>query len=463
MNAIQSLRVKLQTLHKSNFMRSVGVLVGGTAVAQLLAVLSLPVITRLYTPADFSVLAVFASTFGIISVVACLRLEIAIPMPESDEEGANLLALSLCSCTAVAALSALAVWCFSDQIVSLFGQPGLRPYLWLLPLGIWLNSAGTATAFWVIRKKRFATIATTRITQAVGGAGVQLGFGWFAGPGPFGLLLGQVINSGAGLFGMGHGALKVDSSALRSISRLGMRRAFLKYDRFPKYSALEAFADSAATQLPVIIIAAVTVGPEAGYLLLATRAMGIPLALIGGAVSQVYLSRAPDEMRAGRLARFTAQTIGGLAKSGVGPLVFIGIVSPALFPLVFGPGWQRAGELVSWMTPWFILQLLSSPVSMTLHITGKQRIALNLQLFGFLLRVGAMCAAVWLAQEYIVEAYAVSGLIFYLVYLLVVANASKITIQDLIFELKKCFSQIFIWIILGIVIFTALRYLVFDN
>ena len=62
-----------------------GVLVGGTAFAQAIAVLALPLLTRLYTPDDFSVLAVYAALLGIISVVACLRLEIAIPMPNIPE------------------------------------------------------------------------------------------------------------------------------------------------------------------------------------------------------------------------------------------------------------------------------------------------------------------------------------------------------------------------------------------
>ena len=454
---MQALRLKLQNLRKADFLRSVGVLVGGTAVAQLLTVLVLPVITRLYTPADFSVLAVYASVLAIISVVACLRLEIAIPMPESDEDAANLLALALFSCTAVAVLSALAVLCFPDQIVSLLGQSGLRPYLWLLPLGIWLASAYAAVQFWATRKKRFSTIAKTRMTQAVGGAGVQLGFGWFAALGPFGLLLGQAVSSGAGFFGLGRAALSVDNAALRKVNRLSMRRVFREYDRFPKYSTFEALANNAAIQLPVIIIAAMTAGPEAGYLLLAMRAMAFPMALVGGAIAQVYLSRAPDEMRAGRLAAFTAQTIGGLAKSGVGPLIFIGIVSPVMFPLVFGAGWQRAGELVAWMTPWFILQFLSSPVSMTLHVTGRQRTSLNLQIFGLLLRVGAVCVAGWLAQQYIVEVYAISGLLFYFAYLLVVARASGVEIRELAHEIKSCIGLSLVWIFFGLLLMTIIK------
>lgn len=455
LSAVRTLRTKFQSLNRGGFIRSVGVLVGGTAFAQALTVLVLPLVTRLYTPFDFSVLAVFVSILSIISVAACLRLEIAIPMPESDEDAANLLALALCACSVVSALTGIVVWWFSNQIVSLVGQPALRPYLWLLPLGIWLAGAFTAIQFWSTRKKRFGTIAKTRMTQAIGGAGTQLGLGW-AGFAPFGLLLGQVISSGAGLFGLGRDALREDRTALRQINWAGMRRMLQQYDRFPKYSTFEALANSAGIQLPVIIIAALTVGPEAGYLMLATRAMAAPMGLIGGAVSQVYLSRAPDELRAGRLPGFTSQIIGGLAKTGVGPLIFVGIISPSVFPLIFGDKWLRAGELVAWMTPWFVMQFLTSPISMTLHVTGNQRAALHLQLFGLLLRVSAVSIAGWFVPTHAVEVYAISGFFFYCVYLYVLTTLSEIKRDDLFSALGSGSRAVLIWSAVGIAVVTGM-------
>jgi O-antigen/teichoic acid export membrane protein len=60
-------------LPKSSFARNVAVLVGGTAVGQAIVVLASPILTRLYTPEDFGVLAVYASLLGILSTVAALR------------------------------------------------------------------------------------------------------------------------------------------------------------------------------------------------------------------------------------------------------------------------------------------------------------------------------------------------------------------------------------------------------
>ncbi|MFS2162733.1 oligosaccharide flippase family protein [Variovorax sp. Root434] len=445
------LRARLRSMNRTGFARSVGVLVGGTAFAQAFSILVLPLVTRLYTPADFSVLAVFASILSIVSVAACLRLEIAIPLPEDDEDAANLLAVALCTCTIVAVLAGVVIWCFPAQITALVGQPALRPYLWLLPIGIWLGSAYAAVQFWATRKKRFSGIAKTRMTQAIGGAGTQIGMGW-AGLAPLGLLVGQVVNSGAGLLGLGRVALREDRTAFQRVNWSGMSRVFRKYDRFPKYSTFEAFANSASIQLPVLFIAGIAVGPEAGYLMLAMRAMAVPMGLIGAAVSQVYLSRAPEELRARRLSGFTLQIIGGLAKSGVGPLLFAGIVSPTFFPLIFGEKWLRAGELVAWMTPWFVMQFLASPISMTLHVTGNQRSALNLQLFGLLLRVGSVVLAGLWMQSRIVEVYAVSGFIFYSLYLYVVVRMAGVKMAELLNVLIAAFRSAFVWMVAGVIL-----------
>ena len=419
--ALRALRAKLPL--RSGFVWSVGVLVGGTAIAQAVTILALPLVTRLYTPADFSALAVFVSISSIVSVAACLRLEIAIPLPEHDDDAANLTALALISCTSVAAIFGLLAWIFSTQIIGLIRQPTLEPYLWLLPIGVWVTSAYAALQFWTTRKKGFTSIAKTRVTQALSGTATQIGLGW-AGIAPLGLLLGQVVTTGAGLFRLGRGALRKDQQAIRTIRLSEMRRMLRVYHRFPKYSAVEGFANNAAIQAPVIIIAALAAGPEAGYLMLAMRVMAAPIALLGGAVSQVYLSRASGELRNERLAVFTTDIVGGLAKTGVGPLIFIGIVAPTLFPLVFGESWHRAGELVSWMSPWFVVQFLTSPVSMALHVTGRQRMALALQLFGLVFRVGSVAGAGLLAEHYIGEVYAVSGFIFYSMYFGVVITLS---------------------------------------
>ena len=428
-STVSALRARFNALFRKSFVRSVGVLAGGTAAAQAVIVLTLPMLTRLYTPEDFTVLAVYAAMLGIVAIAACLRLEIAIPLPSRDEDAANLLALSLIFAAVTAATTGIVVWLFAENILRLIDQAPLGPYLWLLPLGVWLASSYSALQFWATRKSNFSTISRTRVVQAIGGSGVQVGFGW-AGIAPFGLLLGHMIGSGAGVFGLSRKILKNDSAAFHSIRPTNMLRLLREYDRFPKYSTFEALANILGLQLPLIIIAALAIGPEAGFLMLAMRAMKAPMDLIGGAVAQVYLSRAPEELRNRNLGKFTNEVLAGLLKVGVGPILFAAFVAPPVFSFVFGEQWIRAGEIVVWMTPWLIFQFLSSPISMVMHIRNRQRTMLAVTIIGLLLRLAAIGFAGRYDQLHFVEYFAISGGIFYIFCYGVFTQIANVTLRD---------------------------------
>jgi O-antigen/teichoic acid export membrane protein len=195
------------------------------------------------------------------------------------------------------------------------------------------------------------------------------------------------------------------------------------HHRFPRYSVLEALANAAGIHLPVLLIAALAAGPEAGYLALAMFLLQAPMALVGGAVGQVYLSGAPNAQREGRLAAFTSEMMAQLMKAAAGPIVFLAVVAPAAMGLVFGTDWTRAGVLVSWMAPWFLLQFVAAPASTALHVVGHQSWAMKLQLAGLGLRSGMVIAAVLIDARFATEAFALSGFLFYAIFIVVVLKA----------------------------------------
>jgi O-antigen/teichoic acid export membrane protein len=178
--------------------------------------------------------------------------------------------------------------------------------------------------------------------------------------------------------------------------------------------------------------------------------MQAPMSLIGLAIGQVFLSRAPDEHRAGRLPSLTTDTLSHLLKTGIGPLIAAGIVSPFVFSFIFGPEWQRAGQLVSWMTPWFVLQFLVVPIAMAMHVTGHQKHALFLQLFGLALRVFAVIAAATWAKDRVGEAYAISGMIFYFAYMLLVLSVTKVPAAQFFRSVAASIRYVFGWTALGV-------------
>ena len=447
---LAAIKGRLAHISSQGIVRATGILVGGTVAGNLITAASLPVVTRLYTPEQMSVLAVFASILQTLYVSICLRFDIALPMPEADEDAVNLLAIGASFCVLLSALTGMVLLFVPHAVYAQYGYPLLADLIWLLPPALALAGLYSLMQMWFVRRKAFGAIARSRLIQSAGSASTQIGLG-FAHVGAVGLILGYAFNTGAGSVLLGVRFLRREWDLMKATRLARMRQLFTEYRRFPVFSAPEALAQTAGWQLPIILIAGFAIGPEAGFLTLAMFVIQAPMSLLGNALAQVYLSEAPDKNREGTLGAFTIKIIGGLLKIGVGPLIALGIVSPAAFAFVFGPDWARAGTLVLWLTPWFALQLLVAPVSMALHVTSHQRLALITQLFGLVLRLGLVAGVgLWMPQV-ISEAYAVSGAIFYLVYLLVVLHVVGARVGDLLGELRKALLPIAAFIVLGII------------
>lgn len=418
-------------------LRAVLVLVSGTGVAHLITALSLPILTRLYTPEDFSVLAFFSGVLMTVSVAACLRLDVAIPLARNDEEARDLLILSLLATGLVSFLLLLFIL-FVPSWVLILPDESVKGFTWLLLTGVLMAGVYNAFQNWFIRQKAFVSIAQSRVIQAFASNGVQIGNGLF-GANTYGLLFGYMLNVGMGSILLG-ARWFANAGNIDSLSRLTfykLKTTFLYYKNFPKFSTGEALANSASVQIPIMMIASFSIGADAGYLLLGMTVIQAPMAILGTSLSQVFSSRAPAEYREGRLGNFVLELLGNLLKVGAGPLLAVGILSPAVFELIFGFGWSRAGVLVAWMVPWFILQFLVSPISVSLHVVGRLRLALVLQLFGVIFRVMTVWLAYLYAQESIGEIYAVTGGIFYLIYLVSVIYVLEINFFSLLGLWKK--------------------------
>ena len=400
---------------QGGFLKAVSVLVGGTAFAQLISFLCLPILTRLYTPEDYSVLGVYVAIVSILAVISCLRFDIAIPIPENENDGKALLLLSLLINIIFSIFLYLLLFISYPYIQQYKIIYQLSYWIWLIPLGIFISGFYSALQYWATRHKRFKDIAKTRMTQAIVGnttsmvAGISLiGFG--------GLILGQLVNLCGGLSKLVLSA-RADLNVVKSSE---LKQTFFKYNKFPKYSTFEALANTSAIQLPLIIIASFIVGPEVGYLMLAMKVLGIPMGLIGGAMSQVYLANANEYLKNSELYNYTKEIIFKIFKITIFPFLLLALVSPYIFGFIFGKEWGGVGLYILAMIPWYFMQILSSPVSMSLHVIEKQKVALFFQIFGFFIRVILLGIFIIFWKDYSIYWYFMSGFIFYTAYLIVV-------------------------------------------
>lgn len=361
-----------QYIPKSDFVRNVMVMVGGTAFGQLVTVAASPFLTRMYAPSDFGVLAAYSSVLTILLVLASWRYEMAIPLPEKDRDAAHLVALSL----GLVASTALTVSCLilwqGVAISSILGVPAIRPYLWLVPVGIVGAGSYQVFNYWGIRRKAYSRVAQTKVTQNIGQTVAQLAIGMVS-PGPAGLLIGQVVGQTAGSGNLARLAFQQDRSAFRNLSWSTMWDMAYRCRRFPLISVFSGVLNTASVQIPNILLTTFFGVHVSGWFALGNRVLGMPLGLIGQSVAQVYLGQASrlakqDPLEAERLFTRTSKR---LAIASVVPIILIGASGPSLFELVFGFDWREAGVYVQLLVPGFIGQMVVTPLSHTFVILER--------------------------------------------------------------------------------------------
>lgn len=415
--------------NKEGFLKSVSILVGGTAFAQLVGILILPIVTRIYSPEDFSKFAVFSSVIAIISTIACLRFEIAIPMPKTEKQALHLLLLSLLSTIIFVILSSLFLIIWGAQF-DILTKNRISEYKIYIPLAVLLLSISTILQLWAIRDKKYKVLARTRIIQSVNGALAQIIFG-FMKIGTIGLIISYLIQSISGLISLLNSFKESINKKYNPFNVHDLRDTFIEYKNYPIFSTAEALLNVLSSQLPILLIG-IYLDVEAAYFMLGIKLLSAPINLIGKATGQVFLGQAAEEFRRGNLKNFTIKISKNLAIFALLPFILVLITAPIVVPFVFGSEWARAGYLISIMTPWFFLQFITNPVSMALHVCNEQKVAMYLQFVGLVLRVCPLALTLIVFKMYAAETFILSSAVFYLIYFIVVIHtiSTKETSSD---------------------------------
>ncbi|MDN3679478.1 oligosaccharide flippase family protein [Vibrio tapetis subsp. quintayensis] len=405
--------------------RSISILAVGTGLSQLIMVLVIPILTRLYTPDEFEFFAFFSALMTILTTVGCLRFELAIPIAKSLNARKSLLVLSVTSSLFVSTFALCAIFLVEVYLPDIHSNYLSSTLFYILPLGVFFGCLYASMQFWHNSEKRFKLIAIGRVSQSASGALLQLVFGYFA-LGKLGLILGYALNSVIGVLLFIKEFYKSDAPRLTPVKALQLKRVYTKYKDYPTYSTIEALFNSLGTQLPIIIIATYSIGPEAGFLALATRVMLAPLSLVGSSVSQVFISTAGQKYRDNKLDQYVTNIISKLTIIGLPLLVFVGFFSVEIFSMTFGCEWARSGEIVMYMIPWLIMQFIVSPISISLNVVDKVRVSSILNSCGFGLRVIGVIFVALYYPTYVVEAYCFFSFIFYLVFFIATLNLINI-------------------------------------
>ncbi|MBN2532262.1 MAG: oligosaccharide flippase family protein [Spirochaetales bacterium] len=346
-------------------------------VSQIVLIISSPILTRFFSPAEFGVQSIFVSISMVITIVYTLQYDMAIVLPKETEESGSLKQIAIkCS------LYGLFIFLFIASIIFFFGLhrifiKSLSGIVLLLSvLHAWILSVERVSNYSNIRDKRFTQLSVGVAAGSIIATIVNIITGYFWGGSLFlifAVMLKSVISTIIQNKGAANPVYKMLNKRLFSWSEKE-KKLMGEYSAFPRYRMLQNLLNTLSQNLPSLMFAAFFNSTIAGFYALARRIIHLPALLISNALRKVYYQNAA-ELKNNKKSLFkkTLQFTIGLSILGLVPYGVLIIFSRPLFSLIFGSTWKEAGYFASWLGVGSFFGFINVPSVSIIPVLGLQK------------------------------------------------------------------------------------------
>ncbi len=380
---------------KSEFLKNVATMMTGTAIAQAIPILISPILSRLYTPEHFGVLALFVSISAVISVMVTGRYELAVMLPKEDKDAVAIIALSLLSTIIISGISLVILLFFSDDITVFFDEPAIANWLYFIPLVVLFAGIYQTFNYWSTRKKTFKINALSKISQtsAAGSSNILFGFLKF---GEAGLILGFIFGQIAAALMLAFRAFSTIKQYFGKITFKDLLSNGKTYRNFPLFNMPHALLNTLSSNFPVLLLTRYFAISYIGSYNFSIYVILTPLTLISYTTAQVLYQKISSLSNAGDpVTPAIRKVVIQLVKIGLVPFLIVFAFTPWIFEIVFGSEWLDAGRYAQVLLPSFFMVFIVSTISFVPAALGHQRKALILEVIYFLLKLSAMIIGIY--------------------------------------------------------------------
>ena len=411
---------------RGEFFKNVITLMTGTIAAQLFTVAVSPILTRLYTPADFGVLALFTAMNAVLSIVAAARYETAIMLPREDADALNIVVLSTAVTLIFVALLQAGIFVFEAQIVAIADTPLMGKWIHALPLSVALTSCTQIMVFWNNRGKRFRQLSTARALHGIGIGSTQCVLGYGAAS-SISLIIGHITGHVLGLVALVKANMASMTELRTSISSAAIRNNAKRYRRFPMFSMWGALFDSSASQVPLFVVASFYSASETGLVGFTIKVLSLPLFLVSSAISEVLYQKTTqlDSTNPAALGRHIVGIfilLGGIAIPFCTLFMFYGV---EIFSFVFGQNWARAGEFAGPLSVAAGVRFMVSPLSVVLNLNHNVKKAVGWQVTYFLTLTSVLILSSQQSISFLLDAFVAHEIVLFTLYFAIILKATR--------------------------------------
>jgi len=408
-------------------------LLSSKIASQAITFVTAPIIARIFLPEHFGTVQLFSSISGVIVVISCLRYDLSIPLGRDKNEVMASFIISVISALVIALVSFVAVLILKAKVALWLKSPELETFLWFLPLTVLLGGIGSAIRYYASRSGKFGAMAWADFGSVSGSIFITIPFGLIFGASAKFLFIGQItgmILSILILFiFLSREFLSEAKTANLSIRDIWEVAKYHK--KFPIYDIWTGLFNTVSIQLPPIILGIYFSTTVVGYYSLGNRFVGLPMALLGGSIAQVFFpSAAKEYSETGKLTNIVNSTFKRLIQIGVFPFMVLGFFGGPLFGFVFGENWIEAGVYTQILSIWITFFFMVSPLTSVFGILKKQEKLLIYSVFLLFIRFLALVIGSWLGPPRLaLVCFAIVGAVSNIIIIYIIFYYAKITIR----------------------------------
>ena len=350
----------LKNIFRSELTRNSSILIGGTVIGQAIAFLAYPILTRMYSDAEFGILATFLSVCGILTTLSTGRYEEALVITKDRKEATSLLGFSMKLAFSFSLALFLVLLFFRKEILILFKWETLEPFWIYIPFTVFFTAIFYLLHNLATREKKFKQISGSNLSQNIVNTIGKLVFGFLSFT-QIGLILSNIISYA--FANLPYYSLKgYIKDALRGKWK-DEKKVALEHKDFPYYNLSRTFISSVSLNLPFLLLLSYFGEAKLGLYFLGFTMSHRPIQLIAEALYSVFFENSASIARDNKpiLPQLKKYWL-SLCKYILPFFVLAAIIARPAFRFVFGADWDESGIYFQVLLPWMFMMIITSPV-----------------------------------------------------------------------------------------------------
>lgn len=378
-----------------------GLLISVSVGVQLIALLLLPWVSRLYTPDTLGDLALILSIATLLSIAVGGRYDQAIVVCQEPLERDHLLRLTLWI-TGVITLILFALTPVIEPRIVATRYATLQGKLWLIPPVVCALGLSTTLSNYALSLGHFKRIATSKAVQGLGNNGLKVGFGLFSST-VWSLWGAQIASTLLALVPL-LPSLKQHKTINGPTNCRGLKFVARKYRVFPIFSLPQTLITTLLGSILILMLPLGYTTVEVGLVSMATMLARRPIQLIADSVSQVYFNRLSVAHHAQAPWRPLVRPLLVVTLVvGIPTLLILWWAMPYLVRWLLAPEYVACTEIIRAMLVYLLVFFFTSIINVIPDIIERQRAHLQFQLLNLFLQVALLVLLIYVLRAPFVE------------------------------------------------------------